>query len=377
MPRPNLNMFDIALGIFLLLSPIFLLPKQIGNVNALQFYQFGVLGNNGYNFLQLQFFQLGVLVLLMIAFVSKPIRELNDKNVLFLFLTFLISVFLHPISVRNFGNVFLGFLLYYLVVVYTKDYKKLFKFIAIVSIINCAFSLLQYFGIHLIYRPTGRIDGLMCLSTHLGVYQAIALPICYAVNPWLIIFPIITITLSKSITAILLMCGWLLFTYWKKIFERGTIFFMLCLSMLTAFLIHNWQLIIQKLNIRIMVWIPTLKMTFSKLFAGHGIVQFKYLSPLGLFENPCSIYLELIFFLGVLSLIPLFLFLKNILTSSNKVLVSAVAVALIAGIEKSFMDYPRLAGTVIVLFGLLTIAKGENHAGTLQRRPFLAESYLK
>ncbi len=49
---------------------------------------------------------------------------------------------------------------------------------------------------------------------------------------------------------------------------------------------------------------------------------------------------------------------KNSLTIKDKVLSTSILIALLVGIEKSFMDYPRLAGTVIVLFGLLTITKG-------------------
>lgn len=353
-------MFDIALGIFLFLSPIFFLLKQIGNVNALQFYQFGVLGNSGYNYLQLQFFQLGIISLFLVALLSKPIREFKDKTSIWLFLVFLIATYLHPISVKYFGNILLGFLLYYLVIVYTKNYKTLFKFILAVSILNTIFAILQFFNINLIYHSTGRCDGLMALSTHLGAYQAIVLPICYSLNPWLIIIPIISIVLSKSVLALFLMIGWLLFTFRKWIIERGSIFFMFLLSLLVFISIHYYPQIANKLYIRFTVWIPTLKMILDRLFQGYGIKEFRFISPLGLYENTCSIYFEYIYYFGVLSLIPLIIFLKDKITG-NKIILSSCIIALIIGSILCITDYPRLMGTIIVLFGLSTITKGDKN----------------
>ncbi|KKL79005.1 hypothetical protein LCGC14_2019210, partial [marine sediment metagenome] len=66
-------MFDIALFIFLLLSPIILLPA-IGNVTALQFYQFGMIDSTNL-MLQLQFFQFGIVSLFIISLFQKRARE--------------------------------------------------------------------------------------------------------------------------------------------------------------------------------------------------------------------------------------------------------------------------------------------------------------
>ena len=355
--------FDIALGIFLFLSPIFFLPKSIPNINALQFYQFGILGDNGYNYLQLQFFQYGIIVLFIVSLLSKPQREFKDKNSIILFLLFCLSVYIHPISVKLFGNIFLGFFLYYLATVFTKNYKNVFKFIFAVSLLNTLFAVLQFFNINLIYRPTGRYDGLMCLSPHLGIYQAIALPICYALNPYLVIIPIIGILLSKSITATFIMLVWLLVTFRKKIIERGSVFFMLGVSLIGLFLFRNYYSIIEKLNIRFMVWIPTLKMISQKFLWGYGIKPFRFESSIGLFENPCSIYLEMVYFLGIFALIPLCLIIKNLFKSKDIILLSCAIIALLSGIEKSIMDYPRLAGTVICLLAFVNM-KGETDVNT-------------
>ena len=113
----------------------------------------------------------------------------------------LLSVFWHPKTVKIFPNIMLGFLLYYLVAMYTREYQKNSLRVLIVSALNTIFAILQSFGIHWFYKPSGRIDGLMCISSHLGMYQALAVPICYWLNPWFVIIPIIGLLLSKCLIA--------------------------------------------------------------------------------------------------------------------------------------------------------------------------------
>lgn len=352
-------MFDIALGIFLLVSPIFFMPMQVGNINALQFYQFGVLGNSGYNFMQLLFFYFAAVALFIIAMLSEPQRKFNDKWAVILFLSYCVSLFIHPIGIKMFGSVLMGMLLYYLVTVYTKNYKKLYKFIFAISLLNTVFAVLQFFKIYLIYTPNGRVDGLMCLFTHLGVYQVIALPICYVLNPALIIIPIIGVVLSKSITAITIMFVWLIIKFAKRIISGGFLVVNMLLGILVYFIIHNWHLIIQKINIRLYVWIPTIKQIFQHLFDGHGIKPFLFQHSIGLYESPCSIYLSVIHQLGVLAVIPILMIIRRILSLKGSPVFESLIIVLFVGIEKPIFDFSRLTGTIIVLFAFLGIMKGE------------------
>lgn len=208
----------------------------------------------------------------------------------------------------------------------------------------------------------------MCLSTHLGAYQAIVLPICYALNPFFVIVPIIGIVLSKSITAIFILLCWLIAISFTGIKIKDRIFnissFCVSMSLLTLtilFLLHNWNLILQKINIRITVWIPALKDIFNRFFLGYGLKPFSFNSPIGLYENTCSIYLGIAWCLGILVLIPLFMLIKDIFKSKNLILLTSILTALIIGIEKSIFDYPRLLGTTIILFGFLAVAKGAEY----------------
>lgn len=358
-------MFDIALGIFLFLSPIFFLPKQIGNINALQFYQFGILGFDGYNYLQLQFFQYGIIVLFIVALLSKQQRQFNNIGMVSLLVLFCFSVFWHPISVKLFWNVFCGIFLYYIVVTYTKNYKKLLWVIVVVALLNTLFAILQYYGIHLIYGSTGRSDGLMCLNTHLGVYQAMTLPICSIISPYLMIIPLVGIWLSKSILAIFVSLCWMGVYFRKTIMKYGILSVLCYFSILIIFIVKNYSLILAKFNIRMLVWVPTIKMISEKIMLGNGVKLFTYSSSIGLFENPCSIYLQLIYYVGILGIIPIVLLFRHLFGKSNVILLSSIVIALIAGIEKSFLDYPRLAGTFIILFAFLTISKGEKNGNRI------------
>jgi hypothetical protein len=69
----------------------------------------------------------------------------------------------------------------------------------------------------------------------------------------------------------------------------------------------------------------------------------------------CSYFINI----GVLAFIPLILFVDKKLLKTNRVLLASIIIFFLCGIEKSFLDYPRLAGTFIVLFGFLTLSKGE------------------
>lgn len=358
-------MFDIVLSLFLILSAIFVFPV-IGNIEALKYFQFKVIGNIGYNYLQLQFFQFGIIVLFITALLSKPNREFKDKYSVFVLVLMLAGVFIHPKSVLFFGNIFLGFILYYLVTVYTYDYKWVMKSVAFVAILNFVFSVLQFFNINLIYQPTGRIDGLMLNSAHLGVYQAIALPICYAINPFLVIIPIVTILLSKSITAILIMAIWLISVYWKKIFDMGSLMFMAVFSLCVGMGIYLFPAIQSKLLIRLMAWKPIMDLVYQKPYFGYGVQPIQIKSLAGQFDNPCSIYIEILFYFGASILIPLYFLVKDKLAIKDYVLKACFIIALAAGIEKSYFDFPRLSTTVIVIMAFININKGEHDVSKVQ-----------
>jgi len=354
-------MFDLFLKIFLLLSPIFILPYN-GLAQRFQWFQFGNFSSS-ISLLQLQFFQYGTIFLFLIALFEKPKRIFQDGYLGILFLFCILGVCFHPVSIKIFHNVFIGFLLYYLVVSYTKDVKSILKFVVVVSALNTIFSILQFFDIHLIYNRMPQIIGLMSYKSHLGIYQALAIPICYALNPWLSLIPIIGILLSKSVTAIIPAVIGMAYLLRDKIHRfKGMPNLMLLFSCIILF----GSMFFYKLSLRFDVWIKTLKMINENIIYGHGIGVFKYVSSEGVeFQDPYNLYLSVAYALGMFGLIAFLIFIisKFVKSKNNEVitngLIASCLILVISGLGYSFLNYPRLAGTAIILFGLLTVKKGE------------------
>lgn len=375
-------MFDFVLKIFLFLSPIFWFPYN-GWMARYQFFQFGYFSSSN-SLVQLQFFQYGTVVLFLTAMFSKPQRHFKDKYAGFLFLMFILGVLWHPKAIVNFYNILTGFLLYYLVVVYSKNVKSILEAVVGVAFLNSIWAVLQSFGINLIYNPAyDDAVGLMTYKTHLGIYQALAVPICYIFNPWLSIVPLIGLLLSNSFTAAIpVIIGMVYFSKDKIVKLRSMPIFMLFISCLVVFSGKMFY----KLSLRFEVWIETLKMISQNYFYGHGIGVFEYVDlntgnhgiPSIKYSDPYSIYLQTFYALGVFGLIALVLFFYKKLNFKpefliSKGLFSSCLILVIVGLCYSFMDYPRLVGTTIALFGLLTVIKGDHYdKNSIQGRAVLS-----
>ena len=313
--------------------------------------------------MQLQFFQYGTVFLFIVSLFDKPKRLFQDKYFGILTVFCFLSVFFHPVSIKIFPNVFLGLLLYYLVVSYTKNVKSVLKVVVVVAGLNTIFALLQFFDIHLIYRPTVEIIGLMSYKSHLGIYQAIAVPICYAFNPWLSIIPIIGLLLSKSITAIIPAIIGMGYLLRNKIYHLRS---MPILMMIISCFVFLGGKIFYKFSLRFDVWLKTLVLISQKFVYGYGIGVFKYVSSKGIiYQDPYNLYLGIAHALGIFGLIVflVFIFDKFEVLNNNNLMVRGVIASclifLVSGFGYSFMNYPRLAGTAVVLFGLLTVIKKE------------------
>ncbi len=352
-------MFDLALKIFLFLSPIIF--TSFGYAPRFQFYQFGYFSSS-VSLLQLQFFQYGTVVLFLTALFDKPKRLFQDKYFGILFAICIWSVFLHPKTIQNFQNIFLGFLLYYLVVSYTKNVKSILKIVVIISVLNTIFAILQFFHINLIYYPKADIIGLMSYKSQLGIYQVLALPICCVLNPYLSIIPLIGLLLSKSVTAIIPAAAGMAFLFRKKIYKLqfSYIYFMVFIASVVFLCIKFFH----KFSLRFDVWGVTLQMIFKKWLYGYGIGTFKYVNSKHIqYDDPYSLYLGVAHALGIFGIIAFIVFIGNkfIGFKNNSLiaqgLLASCLILVLCGFGYSFLDYSRLAGTAIVLFGLLTVMK--------------------
>lgn len=362
-------MFDIALGIFLFLSPIFILLGNNARINglfgALQYYQFKNLSLES-NAVQLQFFQWGILFLFIVALSQKPVRYFQDRNFACLFGLCVLSTIFHPKILPVFIPILAGFLLYYLVVQYAKNIKKLFYIIVAISTLNTFFAILQFFKINFIYNLwSGSIVGMMFSSSHLGIYQALALPICYAINPFLAVIPFIGLILSKSFTPLLAgIIGMAYFLYPRKnriFINLAPMGWIAVLGIIVIFLIQNYQNIIYKLGLRFQLWRDVLIDILHKPM-GYGLGTFsKVYTGIGEWAVPQNEYLGCVYYIGILSLFFIYGFLKDkfigIENNFTRVISVSCLIATITCLGQSALHFPRLAGTIIPLFAFLEIAK--------------------
>ena len=366
-------MFDIALGIFLFLSPIIFLFGQNARLNgtvlALQYYQFKSLSVSN-NILQLQFFQYGIVLLFIIALMQKPLRDFKDKYLAWFLGLCALSVVFHPKTISTFIPIFLGFLLYYLIVQYAKNVRKLLYIIALVSALNTLFAVLQFFGINIFYNLwSGSICGMMFSPSHLGIYQALALPICYAINPFLAIIPLIGLLLSKSMTpfvALLVGMVYLWFPKRKKIFiNLAPTGLIVLLGIFIIVVVRSYRFIFYKLTLRLELWVATLREILHNPL-GFGLGTFSglsgnFYSRLGHWENTYNEYIGIAFSAGILSLFFIAMFLRNkfkdIGTGFNRAVILSCLIVAVICMGQSPMHFARLAGTIISLFAFLEILK--------------------
>lgn len=362
-------MFNLALGVFLLLSPIFNLfisnARLNGQMAALGFYQYKALDISN-NAVQLQFFQYGVFILLAVALSQKPIREFKDRNFAGIFFMCVVSVLFHPKTVMSFTPVLCGFLLYYLIVVYTKNIKSLLLPIVIISALNTFFAILQFFNIRFPYGSAG----LMCSASHLGTYQAIALPICFYLHPFLSIIPLVGILISKSYAALFASCfglAYLLYPQRRKIIINLSLMGLIALFGIGIILFSRYGYsIIYKLQLRLEVWGEAIRQIILNPLAGKGLGVFSYIDKMGHWEWVYNEYLSIALYVGIPVLLFVYEFMKDKFKlrrrGLSRVITASCFIAAITCFVQPSLHFARLVGTIIVVFAFMEILKREeNH----------------
>lgn len=364
-------MFNLFLKIFVFVSPILFLPLSVPALATLQFHQFGYFGSS-ISLVQLQIFQYGVIILFISALFDKSKRIFQDKYLAALLFFYIVSIYVRPSTIKTFPIIMLGFLLFYLVSTYTKikSIRSIFMVIAFVSLLNTIFSVLQVFNINWIYMPKEKeIFGLMSYKSQLGIYQALAIPICYCLNPFLSLIPILGLLLSKSATALIPAVIGMLYFFRKKLLRMEMpCAWMSFFILLTVFIVKSFH----KLTLRFGAWKEAIKMGADNLLVGNGVGTFNYIDkppahpPIYVkYTDPYNLYLEIFYAIGIFGAVAFLLFIidkfaglenNNLITRG---LASSCFILCLVGLGYSFMDYPRLAGTAIVLFGLLTAVKKE------------------
>jgi hypothetical protein len=362
------RIFDVALGILLVLTPtIFVIgnfPKLNGWVAKFQFSLWKFFNVSNIESVQILFFCLAVLILFLVSMVSRQLRPFKDVPMTILFGLILANVLIHPIGVKVLPYILIGFLLYYIVVEYIKDVRTIAYPLLIVSFLNTIFALLQLVGIHYPYTDTMRCDGMMFLSSHMALYQAISIPMVYMISPWLIIIPIVGLLLSGSIVPLVASLIGMTF-----LLRRSNFLSMPMTGIYGAiilYLIFISKGLIYKFMIRLSVWASSLDFSFF----GHNLGSFKSILPkIGESSTTYSIYLSVYYYLGFIgSMALIYLIIDRIMRFRKskagkpfECLFASIIILGLCGITQSFLDFPRLAFTAIVLLAGLSafLTRGE------------------
>ncbi len=355
------RLFDIILGILLVLTPLVFVPGNFALLNGwvakFQFYLWGFFNVANVESIQLLFFCLSVLILLLTAMSSIQMRGFKDKPIAILFGLVLINVLLHPRGIVVLPYICLGFLLYYLITCYIKDIRSIAYPMLIVSSLNTIFAILQLAGIHFPYSDTMRCDGAMFLSSHMAIYQAISIPLVYMIAPVLVIIPIVGLLLSGSIVPLVASLIGMTF-----LLRRSNFLSMPMTGIYGAvaiYVIFISKELIYKLIIRVSVWLSSLDFT---LF-GHNLGSFKSVLPtIGNSPSTYSVYLTIYYYLGAIGFIALSYFIidKAIRFRKSKAgkpfecLFASIIILGLCGLTQSFLDFPRLAFTAIVIMAGLS-----------------------
>lgn len=320
---------------------------------------------------QLQFFVIGVMVLLGLSFLSYPQREYSNLWVGIFVLLAVVNVMaykFHPKVITGATLIFLGSLLYRLVICYVHDMNDCLRWLLALIPLNFVMVLLQLVGHDFINENFGGICGLMMSPSHLGVLMVLLIPLVLAKGRWLAFLAIFCIFASKSITPILGLVGALIFYYWHK--GRSKVLISFCAISLIggAISLNGFSYTKLKLLGRLEVWEQSLRWAFTKPLTGMGLGSFAEISKTfqswqGWWQTPQNTYIGLLFAIGVPAIIILFSFLIDLYKrtephlKNGKVLpfASSLMGLLIIMMGQSCMQYARIFVPAIAIVAFLEI----------------------
>ncbi len=328
------------------------------------------------------FFLFGSFTLFGLSLLTEPKRKLANHWLALIFLAALLRVFVGDefsdsggewfnfwLSSAGFIYVLAGVLLFHTVYTHAENIKQYFKPILAVCILNLLLVTAQVSGHDFMWAKAPSLSGFMSISSQLGQYSALSVPLLYYINPYLVIIPLITLVLSGSISSMLAtFAGIVLFCvlrgYNKKIIT-GLGIVVILLGIL------NFGYISAKWKCRPIMWEKTLKVALQKPYLGHGYQSFnekvvhktKSFAIGGLeFSRPHSDPIHTAQELGW----PIVIFVGGFLLSLWKkfnnstkdilscLLMTSVVIVLVNMTGQTLIRYAEIAGTFIVVLALLS-----------------------
>ena len=360
------TLFNLTLKTFLFLSPIFF------------FRDYSLSLARG------MFFILGTFVLFGISLSLEAKRKFSNVWVsLFLLLAFIRMFFDNNLgnpqqewfnfwlSCSGFIYVFCGVLLFQIVYCYAEDIKQYFKPIVYICVLNLLLTSIQIFNYDFMWTNAPSLCGFMGISSQLGQYSAMSIPILMFISPWLAIIPLCTLFMAKSVSSIVACAfGMAVFSVLRHVRKEIVI---VTISILAIWLAFNFGYVRAKFQCRPIMWQKTLKVALQKPYLGWGyrtfqdrVVKTKAVGSIGGVEysRAHNDYLHTAQELGFPIVIVIGGFfiglIRKFKAKKNKdkltyILGASVLIALINGCGQTLIRYASIASTFIILLAFFTI----------------------
>ncbi len=358
--------FNFALKVFLFLSPIF------------------YFGAYKLSYTQGMFFVFGSFVLFGISLGKQPKRSFSNPWMALFLLWALIRVF----ATGDFGNnssewfnfwlstagfiyILAGVLLFHTIYCHAENPRNYLTPILIVCSMNLVLVIAQLIGHDFMWTHTRSIGGFIGISSQLGQYSAMSIPIVAFINPWLAIIPLLTLFASNSASSILatfiIIGAFLILKGANKKIVAGVV------ALLVIWLAFNFTPIMAKFQCRPVMWEKTLKVALQRPYLGHGYKSFhkevvgaKTICSVGGLEyaRPHNDYLHTMQELGA----PMVIFIggffaglwrmfraKEDKDKLTYLLAASVLIVLVNSCAQTLFRYASISGTFIVMLAFLSI----------------------
>ena len=365
------RLFNLALKTFLFLSPIFFFRT----------YQISLARG--------MFFLFGSFALFGISLANEPKRKLFNPWLTLILLAGLVRVFVGNefgnassewfnfwLSSAGFIYLFAGVLLFHTVYCHAENIKQYLTPILAVCILNFILAVAQITGHDFMWFNRPSLCGFMSVSSQLGQYSALSVPLLYIVNPYLALIPLATLFMAKSVSAIVAVFAGAIWWSWnKKIKWFRPVYFILGIALVLG--VFNYQYIITKWQCRPVMWEKTARVVLQRPYLGHGyrsftetVVQPEAKASLGSVEfSRChNDYLHTMQELGipiVLFAVGLFIGLWKKFKAAKKdvltyLLATSILIILVNCCGQTLIRYAEIAGTFIVVLALLFVKLKES-----------------
>lgn len=303
----------------------------------------------------------------------EPKRKFNNPWLALFLLWALIRVFITEgvgdfvgqwfnfwLSSAGFIYVFAGILLFYTVYCHAEDPSNYLTPILIVCVMNFILVIAQMLGHDFVWKHAPSICGFFAISSQLGQYSAMSLPVLAFISPWLAIIPIVTLYLSNSISSIVALSVGVIFWSWQKRIKWALL--LLIIPLLIG--CFNYRFIVSKLQHRLVTWEKILKVSLKKPYVGYGYRSFDEVIVQKQYNRPHNDPIHTIQEMGFPAMIFIGGFFvglwKKFKTKQDKdkltyLLATSVLISVANMCGQSLIRYASIAGTFIIMLAFLSI----------------------